>query len=167
MVLPEPDLLHAQTVAPNPSDEEAVRNYVRTFDAAFNRHDGIGLFGKRAQQIDRINAFGGWIRDPRADERVMGRLFAGPFDQSKNRVTAERVRFLTYDVAIVIIHMVRLSAGPQAGTVSRLGNRALHVLVKRHGQWELTAFANVPIIDPPHEIREAEGPDVLYADPAS
>jgi len=165
MVLPESDLLHAQTIAPTPSDEEAVRNYVRTFDAAWNRHDAIGLFGKRAQEIDRINAFGGWIRDPRADERVMSRLFSGPFDRSKNRVTAERVRFLTSDVAIVIIHMVRLSVGPQAGPASKLGNRALHVLVKRHGHWELTAFANVPIIDPPNEIREAEGPDVLYGDP--
>jgi hypothetical protein len=59
-------------------DEGAVRGYVANFAAAWNRHDAAALFGLRASEIDRINAFGIWISDPSAGERVMTRLFAGP-----------------------------------------------------------------------------------------
>jgi len=80
-------------------DEAALRKYVENFDRAWNGHDADILFGKRAKQIDRINAMGGWIQTPEADQRVMRRLFAGPFSQSKHKIVAERVRFLTSNVA--------------------------------------------------------------------
>jgi hypothetical protein len=95
----------------------------------------------------------------------MQRLFAGPFSQSKHTIVAERIRFLTPDVALVVIRMVRISVGPTAGPASALGNRALHILVKHGGRWELTAFANVPINPPTGAIHDAEGDDVFYADP--
>jgi hypothetical protein len=99
------ELSWAEMAPGSPEDEAAVRKYVENFDHAWNSHDGESLFGKKAQQIDRINAFGGWIRDPDADERVMRRLFAGPFSQSKHKITAERIRFLTPNVSLVVIHM--------------------------------------------------------------
>ena len=150
--------------AASAQDLTAVRKYVEDFDYAWNHHEGASLFGKKPKQIDRINAFGGWIRDPDADERVMRRLFAGPFSQSKHKITAERIRFLTPDVALVVIHVVRISVGPTAGAASALGNRSLHVLVKHEGRWELEGFANVPIIPPSGAIKEAEGDDVFYTD---
>lgn len=157
--------IKAQSVQVSEADESAVRAYVENFANSWNRHDADRLFGKRAAQIDRINAIGGWIKDPVADERVMKRLFAGPFSQSKHKVAAERIRFLTPDVALIVIHMMRISVGPTAGPASELGNRALHILVKSKGNWELTAFANVPILTPAPAIHEAEGADVLYAAP--
>jgi mannose-6-phosphate isomerase-like protein (cupin superfamily) len=48
---------------------------------------------------------------------------------------------------------------------STLGNRLLHILVKNDANWELTGFANVPILPPSGAIREAEGEDVFYSDP--
>lgn len=164
LAVPEADSASVQPVPASQAEEAAVRKYVENFESAWNRHDAVTLFGMRASEIDRINAFGGWIRDPSADERVMTRLFAGPFGQSKHKITAERIRFLTPDVALVIIHMV---VGSTAGPASSLGARSLHVLVKHRGNWELTGFANVPILSPPEAIREAEGTDVLYADPHS
>jgi uncharacterized protein (TIGR02246 family) len=155
----------AQGAPGSPDDEAAVRKYVENFDYAWNRHDADSLFGKRAKQIDRINAFGGWIRDPDADTRVMHRLFAGPFGQSKHKIVAERIRFLTPNVALIVIHMTRISVGPAAGPASDSGNRSLHVLVKHEGNWELEGFANVPITPPSGAIREAEGDDVFYTDP--
>jgi uncharacterized protein (TIGR02246 family) len=146
-------------------DEAAIRRYVENFDRAWNAHDPDALFGKRAKQIDRINAFGGWIKTPEADERVMRRLFAGPFGQSKHKIQAERIRFLTPNVAIVVIHMVRISVGATAGPASDRGNRSIHVLVKHEGDWELEAFANVPILPPSGAVKEAEGEDVTYSDP--
>lgn len=154
----------AQELKVGKDDGDAVKVYVANFESAWNRHDPVALFGMRASEIDRINAFGGWIRDPSADERVMTRLFAGPFSHSKYKMTAERIRFLTPDVALVVIHQVRIS-GPTAWPSSSLGNRSLHVLVKHRGNWELTGFANVPILSPAEAIREAEGTDVLYAVP--
>jgi hypothetical protein len=68
-------------------------------------------------------------------------------------------------VAVVVIHMVRISVGPTAGSASVQGNRSLHVLVKHEGDWELEAFANVPILPPSGAIKEAEGEDVTYSDP--
>jgi uncharacterized protein (TIGR02246 family) len=158
--LPRSESAWAQTAA----DESAIRKYVENFDAAWNRHDAVGLFGKRAREMDRINAFGGWIRDPEADERVMSRLFAGPFGQNKRKTTAERIRFVTPDVALVVVHVIT-NAGPSGVKAPSLGDRSLHVLVKHNGEWELTGFANVPIIPPSGAIREAEGDDVFYSDP--
>jgi uncharacterized protein (TIGR02246 family) len=158
------ELASAEMAPGSPEDEAAVRKYVENFDSAWNSHDGDSLFGKKAKQIDRINAFGGWIRNPDADERVMRRLFVGPFGQSKHKIVAERIRFLTKDVALVVIHMTRISVGPAAGAASSLGNRSLHVLVKHEGNWELEGFANVPILPPSGAIKEAEGDDVFYTD---
>jgi uncharacterized protein (TIGR02246 family) len=157
----------AQELKVGKNDEDDVKAYVANFAAAWDRHDADALFGQRGSQIDRINAFGGWINDPAADERVMRRLFAGPFSQSKHKIAAERIRFLTPTVAIAIIHMVRIHVGPDAGPASDLGNRALHVLVKAREGWQLAAFANVPIITPAEAVRKAEGQDVIYADPIS
>jgi uncharacterized protein (TIGR02246 family) len=157
----------AQELKVGKADEDAVKAYVANFAAAWDRHDADALFGKRGPQIDRINAFGGWIKDPAADERVMRRLFAGPFSQSKHKIATEKIRFLTPTVAIAIIHMVRIHVGPDAGTASELGNRALHVLVKAREGWQLAAFANVPILPPAGAIAKAEGQDVIYADPIS
>ncbi|HEY7307659.1 MAG TPA: hypothetical protein VH601_26280 [Bryobacteraceae bacterium] len=143
-------------------DEEAIRGYVENFGSAWNRHDGDGLFGRRAGEIDRINAFGGWIRDPEADARVMRRLLYGPFRQSLHQVRAERVRLVTSDIALVVIRITRPS-GAQSGSMTALGSRSLHVLVKHEGKWELTGFANVPINPPNGAVREAEGDDVFYS----
>jgi uncharacterized protein (TIGR02246 family) len=159
------DPLKAQSLHVSEADEAAVRAYVENFANSWNRHDADNLFGKRAPHIDRINAIGGWINDPAADERVMRRLFAGPFSQSRHKVAAERIRFLTPDVALIVIHMMRISVGPTAGPASELGNRALHILVKSKGNWELAGFANVPILTPPPGIHDAEGTDVVYAAP--
>ena len=143
-------------------DEAAIRTYVENFGSAWNRHNGDGLFGRRAGEIDRINAFGGWIRDPEADARVMRRLLSGPFRQSPHQVRAERIRLVTPDVALVVIRITRPS-GAQSGSMTALGSRSLHVLVKHEGNWELTGFANVPINPPSGAVREAEGDDVFYS----
>jgi hypothetical protein len=67
-------------------DEAAVRKYVENFDRAWNGHDPDALFGKRAKQIDRINAMGGWIQTPEADQRVMRRLSLGHSAKASTRL---------------------------------------------------------------------------------
>lgn len=147
-----------------PEDEAAITRYVENFESTWNNHDGNGLFGDRASEIDRINAFGGWIRDPEADARVMRRLLSGPFKQNPHQARTERIRFLTSDVALAVVHITRPTGAP-TGSMTALGTRSMHVLVKHEGRWELTGFANVPINPPSGAIREAEGDDVVYSKP--
>jgi uncharacterized protein (TIGR02246 family) len=84
-----------------PQDEQAIRNMVTQFVAAWNRNDAKALAGQFTSDGDLINPAGRIARGKGEVEKLLAEEQSGRFKGTHMSMTLKHLRFLKPDVAIV------------------------------------------------------------------
>ncbi len=129
--------------APEAARREAIEQLFSSFERSYDAADVAGLADLWFPDGDLHTLSGGVVRGREAVRDFYERLLAGPYRDSRFTLTAERVRFLTCDIAVVdgrwSVRGDALPAGqPTAGLVTQ-------VLVRTRDRWGIvSARPSVP-----------------------
>ncbi|WNQ11425.1 SgcJ/EcaC family oxidoreductase [Paenibacillus aurantius] len=133
-------------------DREAVQEVFKRLSEAWNRGDGAAYGSCFTEDADYITFSGQHLKGSKQIGEVHQWLFDGPLRGSVLEYRSSdslEPRFLGPDTAIVIaVGEARLAGAAEAAEPDR-GSINTNVLVKREGQWKLTAFHNCRIQETP------------------
>lgn len=123
---------HAQSQAPNKSDEAAVRDVVRRYTQARESNDPKAIGALFTADADQYTSAGEWRRG--LDPLVKGMLETSARNPGIRAIEIAAVRFITPDVAIV-------DGGYKTGTDARQLWTTL-VVKREPGGWRIAAIRN-------------------------
>jgi uncharacterized protein (TIGR02246 family) len=158
---------HAQDASTTPDDtnhaqdEAAIRKIVADNIDAWNRRDAKAQVAHFSEDIDHIGVQGLW----RSNRAELEKGFTAGFPTTRNVVSGsvERIRFLTPDVAVVVVRReyvgeFRDSTGHDKESRKAISTSIFH---KVNGNWLIEAFQNTYVRPPessplptPREPRE-------------
>ena len=125
----------------NIGDEQAVRNVVSDFAAAWNRHDAKAMAALHTEDVNFVNIFGQWWKGRKEVEDNLARAHATAFAKSKMLTESDQVKFPAPNVAIIQGTMELLNAPPE--TLGRC--HSIRVMIKENGRWLISNFQNTSI----------------------
>jgi uncharacterized protein (TIGR02246 family) len=132
-------------------DLKAIRELFARLSVAWNRGDGEAYADCFTEDADYVTFMGQHLKGIRQIADVHRMLFQGPLKGSMLVSSADtdlQPRFISPDTAIVhAIGEIRLPApAPNPGDRRSINT---NVIVKRYGEWKLTAFHNCRIQEMP------------------
>jgi len=126
------------------SDEDAIRDLVRTVEEGWNAGSGERFAAPFAEDSDYVIVYGthakGRAMIADGHQQIFDTIYAG----SNNTFTVEDVRFFRPDVALAHVHHV-LRFHQEAGA-QEAEARSTWVLTKEDGRWSVAAFQNTAIV---------------------
>ncbi len=139
----------------NRQDEEAIKKVILDGIEAFNRHDAKAGTAFFTEDADFVTVYGRWSRGAAEIERSRKERFETALKEAKIKLLDLRVRFIKPDVAIVHeTHELSGMLGSQGERMPTLRELSIRVLVKKRGQWLITAFHNTVVRPPESSARE-------------
>ena len=141
-----------------PDDEAAIRNVIKQWDAAWNRHDAKALLAQNTENADAVNRHGRY--ESSADlEKHVAQMFKGTFSDTQSAPQKIFVvRFIRPDVAIVRTVWETPDLMINGRKVPREDMIVSYVMTKDAGKWSIAGQDNhvvsagvsgVPIALPP------------------
>jgi uncharacterized protein (TIGR02246 family) len=129
----------------NQAEEEVlIRRQISLGEQAMNKHDAGALAAQLAEDVDHINAFGGWTKGREAIRKAWEGMFGTVWKDDLSTTTPEKIRFLKPDVAVVI---ARISHRRPTESLAM----ATLVMTKRGDQWQVVSFQATPVQKIPWE----------------
>jgi uncharacterized protein (TIGR02246 family) len=128
-------------------DEALIRKQISLGEQAMNKHDADALAAHLAEDVDHINALGGWNKGREAMRKVWARMFETVWKDDLAMVTPEKIRFLKPDVAVVIARVNHRRRSEATGNLAM----ATFVMTKKGGQWQVVSFQATPVQKAPSE----------------
>jgi uncharacterized protein (TIGR02246 family) len=129
-------------------DDQAIRQVMAEFVAAWNRHDPTQMASYWAQDGDLINPFGRPAKGRLQVEQLFAEEQGGAMKRSTHQMTVTSARILPGDVAIVDGDCnITGMAGPDGKEMPAFNPHLFMVLGKRDGNWKVLAarpYAFVP-----------------------
>src|SRR5262245_41782810 len=135
------------SVRANPTDEAAIRDNERVWDAGWNKHDPKTMVSVLAEDVDFVNVAGEWFKGREAFQGHMERVHATIFAESTRSTIDTEIRFLTPEIALV--HSSARISGDKAADGSPQSARNVlmtRVVVKRGGKWVVVAAHNTNVV---------------------
>jgi uncharacterized protein (TIGR02246 family) len=132
----------------NQSDEEAIRELERGFNAAWDAHNPGALAESLTDDAQFITVNGAWTTSRAAFRDLMQRLHRadGPYRSSTRRTPELQVRFLAPDIAIMHSRFcIEGEVLHDALSQSSRESVGLRVVQKIEGRWRITATQNTDI----------------------
>ncbi len=125
-------------------EEQPLYEIVGKLEAAWNRYDSVAWTAQFADDADFIHILGGHFQGREAIEHGHRVIFDGIYKGSHNKFTAEKVRFVRPDVALVFV-LANLTWYLN-GAEQHIQARPILVAQKNdNGKWEIVAFQNTLI----------------------
>ncbi|TDB81617.1 MULTISPECIES: SgcJ/EcaC family oxidoreductase [unclassified Micromonospora] len=133
---------NSTTVSLSAEDEAAVRDVPQRIIAAWAAHDADAFAATFTEDGSMI--LPGLARHGRDEIRgFMAQAFAGPYQGTRVTGTPVAMKVLADDVVLVLTEGGVLAPG-QTELAAERAVRASWLLVRREGQWLLTAYQNSP-----------------------
>lgn len=130
---------------PEQNDEQAVREVIASFAAAWSRHDVKGMGASHTDDVNFVNIWGSWEKGRVAIEQGFAAGHSSVFAQSKMVIDVEQVRFPAPDIGVAHSTMELLNVPPAFGGKCH----SVRVLVRSVGRWLISDFQNTQIRKPP------------------
>ena len=142
-------LSHTQGVkGENKAEDEAlIRNLLSMGQQAMNKHDASALAAHLTEDVDHINAFGGWTKGREAIRKVWEQLYQTVWKDDLSKTTPEKIRFLKPDVAVVIARITHRRATEATENLYM----ATFVMTKKADKWQIVSFQATPVQKIPSE----------------
>jgi uncharacterized protein (TIGR02246 family) len=128
--------LGAQTSDPTP----ALKERVSAFQTAWNAHDGAAVAALYAPDADQIMGDGAIAQGKAAIQRWWIDRFATAPKGTTISFSVRSVRGITADVAVVNVVATVTGPAPSGGGMSATDDRGTWLMVRRGGQWLLSAL---------------------------
>ena len=126
------------------NEERPLYEIVEKLEAAWNSYDSVAWASLFAEDADFIHILGGHYQGRDAIERGHRTIFDTIYKGSRNKLDAEKIRFVRPDVAIVFIRTnLKWYLGGEEQEVQ--ARPTLVAQKKNNGQWEIVAFQNTLI----------------------
>jgi uncharacterized protein (TIGR02246 family) len=121
--------------------EEAVRQVISDFAAAWNRHDVAAMIALHTPNVNFTNISGQWWRGQAETAAGLQNVHSTVFAKSTMTIRADEVRFL--NEAIVVVHgtMELHNVPPPAQGECHF----MRVLINQNGKWLIDDFQNTLI----------------------
>jgi uncharacterized protein (TIGR02246 family) len=142
-------ILLCGAAAPPPSNEAQVRARVDEFAAAWNKHDPTALAYFWSVDGDLINPFGRKAKGLTEIQRLFQDEHNGAMKNSTFTVTAESVRFLAPDLALVDMDSEVAGVAAPDGTTSTIKPHVFSVMRKSGGKWWISSARAFSYLAPP------------------
>ncbi len=121
-------------------DRRAIKTLIDGLAEAWNRHDGVAYASAFTDDADYVAFDGTHVRGRRAIARLHRYLFENALRASRRIFDGNpRLRFLSPDTAVAIIEGAVMMPW-QRRSVRRRRSIQTYILVKRDGEWRITAF---------------------------
>lgn len=122
------------------SDRKAIKALIDGLAEAWNRHDGAAYAAAFTEDADYIAFDGTHVRGRRAIARLHRYLFENALRASRRIFEGSpRLRFFNPDTAVAIIEGAVMMPW-QRRSIRRRRSIQTYVLVRREGEWRITAF---------------------------
>ena len=132
----------------SPSDESAIRDLERRFNAAWDAHDPDGMAESLADDAQFITVNGAWTKSRQGFRDLMQRLHGanGPFRNSTRRSPEMSVTFLAPDIAILHTRFW-IDGEVQHDAISQPSRESVgtRVVRKIDGRWRIVATQNTDV----------------------
>jgi uncharacterized protein (TIGR02246 family) len=128
-------------------DESLIRNLISMGQHAMSNHDAIALAAQLAEDVDHINAFGGWTKGREAIRKAWEQLYQTIWKDDLSKTTPEKIRFLKPDVAVVIARITHRRATQATENLYM----ATFVMTKKGDKWQIVSFQATPVQKIPWE----------------
>jgi len=119
-----------------PQDEQAIRNMVTQFVAAWNKNDAKGLASHFTSDGDLINPAGRIARGSTEVEKLFRDEQSGQFKNTRFRLTVTNIRFLKPDIAVTDLEY---EINDMKGPLSTMKGLVSLVVRKDSSQWLINA----------------------------
>jgi uncharacterized protein (TIGR02246 family) len=137
------------------ADEQALSQIVTKLEEAWNAGDSAAFASYFTDDASFIHIFGGQLDGRTAIQAIHRQIFDTIYKGSRNRFTLQRIRFIRSDVAIVYVQAhLKFQEG---GEPREIQARPTMTAVKENGNWQVVAFQNTRISEPPAAIRASGG----------
>jgi len=132
----------------NQAEEEVlIRRQISLGEQAMNKHDAGALAAQLAEDVDHINAFGGWTKGREAIRKAWEQLYQTIWKDDLSKTTPEKIRFLKPDVAVVIARITHRRATEATENLYM----ATFVMTKKADKWQIVSFQATPVQKIPSE----------------
>ncbi len=126
------------------TDEQALRGVMAKLESAWNRSDSLAWTALFAEDADLIHILGGHLSGHADIERAHRAIFDTIYQGSTLKLTVEKIRPVTSDVAIVFLSgELRIT---QAGVPPVLRTRPTLIVHRTDGTWHIVAFQNTVVM---------------------
>jgi uncharacterized protein (TIGR02246 family) len=129
------------------SDEQAIGDMVKQYEAAWNAGDSAGCTAAFADDASLIHIYGGQLDGRDAIEESFRYIFSTIYLGSRAVFGLREIRFLHDDVAVVFTD-ARVDY-QERGQARVIEARPTMVVEKQRGQWRIAAFQNTRIAELP------------------
>jgi uncharacterized protein (TIGR02246 family) len=129
-----------------PQDEQAIRNMVTQFVAAWNKNDAKALASQFTTDGDLINPTGRIARGSTEVEKLIRDEQSGHFKNTRFRLAVTNIRFLKPDIAITDLEY---EINDVKGPLTTMKGLVTFVLRKDGGQWLIDAGRPMVPVQPP------------------
>ena len=126
------------------NEERPLYEIVEKLEAAWNSYDSVAWASLFAEDADFIHILGGHYQGRDAIERGHRTIFDTIYKGSRNKLDAEKIRFVRPDVAIVFIR-TNLKWYLDGAEQEVQARPTLVAQKNGNGQWEIVAFQNTLI----------------------
>lgn len=128
-------------------DETAIREVVARVEKGWNAGDGDAYAAPFAEDAEYVVVDGRYVKGRNAIAAGHREILSSFYRGSANSMTVENIRFIRPDVAIARV-LADLTFYV-TGTPHRRVARSTWVLAHDGTEWEIVAFQNTPIAEPP------------------
>jgi uncharacterized protein (TIGR02246 family) len=126
-------------------DEHAIHDVVTRLENTWNAGDSVAYAALFAEDANFIHIFGGQLDGRTAIQESHRHIFATIYRGSQVRITAQNIRFVREDVAIVFNRaQLKFHEGQEA---RELETRPTMVVAKGGDGWQIVAFQNTRVSD--------------------
>jgi uncharacterized protein (TIGR02246 family) len=136
------------------ADEKAIQEIETRWQNAWNQHDISALAALFTEDADFITVIGKWCKGKKDFYDYHVRLHQAMFKDSVWKTTGTQIRFLSPEVAIVHVNWT-ITGDRNADGTPRPNSRDgifTQTMVKRDGQWLITASQNTNIQPVPSQL---------------
>jgi len=124
--------------------EEAVKQVITDFAAAWNRHDVPAMMALHTANVNFTNISGQWWRGQAETAAGLQNVHSTVFAKSTMTIRADEVRFLSDNIVVVHGTMELQNVPPAAEGKCHF----MRVLINQNGKWLIDDFQNTLIRTP-------------------
>ena len=139
------------TTPQSTTDEQEIRQLVKTFEDGWTKKDGNYFAKPFAENADYVVVNGMYLKGREAIASAHQQIFDSFYKETNIKTEVQSVRFLRPDVAIVHINgqMTGMSFGKPVDTKAKI---SLVVEKTNQGVWHIAAFHNTQVTAPPAPV---------------
>lgn len=137
-------------------DKEEVKAAVKTFVAAWNKHDAAAMAAVFAKDADLVNPWGQEAQSRTGIEKFFAAEHGGPLKTSVMSMNVKSVRLLDDEVALADIDAeVSGMTAPDGKPAPALKHHVAAVLMEKGEKWEFTSVRAYALMEAPKEAPAA------------